>query len=144
MIHMLYSSMEELLSNLMQKFVAKAKLCESNVVLQPTTELALDVNKKANLKSLKLIETGTKARALFGSNLLCDEQQDLFRMECQKFYARTVSYLQENVLFEVLVLTYLQCLHPEKRSNSGSTDAICTLSFRLTRMFSKFYCKMLL
>ena len=69
MIHMLYSSMEELLSNLMQKFVAKAKLFESNVVLQPTTELALDVNKKANLKSLKLIEIGTKARALFTSNL---------------------------------------------------------------------------
>ena len=69
MIRMLYTSMEELLSNLMQKFVAKAKLCESNVVLQPTTELALVVNKKANLKSLKLIEIGTKARALFASNL---------------------------------------------------------------------------
>ena len=70
MIHMLYTSMEELLSNLMQKFVAKAKLFESNGVLKSTTELiALDVNKKVNLKSLKLIEIGTKARALFASNL---------------------------------------------------------------------------
>ena len=44
--------MEELLSNLMQKFVAKAKLFEPNGVLKPTTELvALDVNKKASLKS---------------------------------------------------------------------------------------------
>ena len=50
--------------------------------LKPTTELvALDVNKKANLKSLKLIQIGTKARALFASNLFCDEQQDLFRKE---------------------------------------------------------------
>ena len=50
MIHMLYTSMEELLSNLMQKFVARAKLFESNGVLKPTTELiALDVNKKVNL-----------------------------------------------------------------------------------------------
>ena len=70
MIRMLYTSMEELLSNLMQKFVAKAKLFESNGVLKPTAELiALDVNKKVNLKSLKLIEIGTKARALFASNL---------------------------------------------------------------------------
>ena len=70
MIHMLYTSIEELLSNLMQKVVAKAKLCESNGVLKPTTELAaLDVNKKANLKSLKLIEIGTKARALFASTV---------------------------------------------------------------------------
>ena len=53
--------MDELLSNLMQKFVAKAKLLESNGVLKPPTELvALDVNKKANLKSAKLIEIGTK------------------------------------------------------------------------------------
>ena len=37
MIHMLYSSMEELLSNLMQKFFAKAKLFEANGVLKPTT-----------------------------------------------------------------------------------------------------------
>ena len=102
MIHMLYTSMEELLSNLMQKFVARAKLFESNGDLKPTTELiALDVNKKVNLKSLKLTEIGAKARALFASNLLCAEQQDLFRKECQKFYAKTVSYLQENLPFDL-------------------------------------------
>ena len=51
MIHMLYTSMEELLSNLMQKFVAKAKLFESNGVLKPTTEfVALDVDKKKKKK----------------------------------------------------------------------------------------------
>ena len=47
MIHMLCTLLEELLRNLMQKFVAKAKLFESNGVLKPTTKLfALDVNKK--------------------------------------------------------------------------------------------------
>ena len=66
----------------MQKFVAKAKLFQSDCVLKSTTELvALDVNKKVYLKSVKLIEIGTKDRALFASNLLCDEQQDLFRKE---------------------------------------------------------------
>ena len=106
--------MEELLSNPMQRFVAKTKLFESNGVLKPTTGLvALDINKKANTKSLKLIETGIKARALFARNLLCDEQQDLFRKEYQKFYAKAVSYLQENLLFDALVLKYLQYLHPE-------------------------------
>ena len=45
----------------MQKFVAKAKLFQSNCVLKSTTELvALDVNKKVYLKSVKLIEIGTK------------------------------------------------------------------------------------
>ena len=97
--------MEELLSNLMQKFVAKAKLFESNGVLKSATELvALDVNRKANLKSAKLIEIGTKVMVLFASNLLCDEQQDLFRKECQKFYAKAVSYLQENLPLDALVL----------------------------------------
>ena len=61
--------------------------------------------------------------------------------KCQKFYAKAVSYLQENLPFDVLVLKYLQYLHPEKRNNSGSTDAICNLAFRLTRMFSKSYCE---
>ena len=52
--------------------------------LKPTAELvALDVNKKAYLQSLKLIEMETKARALFASNSLCDERQDLFRKELQ-------------------------------------------------------------
>ena len=47
MIHMLCTLLEELLRNLMQKFVVKAKLFESNGVLKPTTKLvALDVNKK--------------------------------------------------------------------------------------------------
>ena len=134
--------MEELLSNLMQKFAAKAKLFESNGVLKPTTELvAFDVNKKANRKSLMLIEIGTKARAMFARNLLCDKQQDLFRKECQKFYAKAVSYFQESLPFDVLVLRYLQYLHPEKRNNSGSTDAIRNLAFQLTRIFSKSYCK---
>ena len=106
--------MEEFLSNPMQRFVAKTKLFESNGVLKPTTGLvALDINKKANTKSFKLIETGIKARALFARNLLCDEQQDLFRKEYQKFYAKAVSYLQENLLFDALVLKYLQYLHPE-------------------------------
>ena len=49
--------------------------------------------------------------------------------------------MQENLPFDVLVLKYLQYLHTEKRNNSGSTDAICTLAFRLTRMFSKSYFK---
>ena len=72
---MLYILMEEHLSNLMQKFVARAKLFESHGVLKPIIKLAaLDVNKKSNLKSLMLIEIGTKARPLFSSNLLCDEQ----------------------------------------------------------------------
>ena len=89
-----------------------------------------------------MIEIGTKARALFASNLLCDdEQQDLVRKECQNIYAKAVSYLQENLPFDVLVLKYLQYLHPEKRINSGSTHAICNLAFRLTRMFSKAYYK---
>ena len=59
-----------------------------------------------------------------------------------KFYAKAVSYVQENLPFDVLVPTYLQYLHPEKRNNSRSTDAICNLAFWLTRMFSKSYCKM--
>ena len=57
-------------------FVARAKLFESHGgVLKPIIKLvALDVNKKSNLKSLMLIEIGAKARPLFSSNLLCDEQ----------------------------------------------------------------------
>ena len=78
--------------------------------------------------------------ALLAGNLLCHELQNLLRKEFQKFYAKAVSYLQENLPFDALVLKYLQYLHPEK-NNSGSTDVICNLAFRLTRMFSKSYCK---
>ena len=99
--------------------------------LKPTAELvALDVNKKANLKSLKLIEIGTKRQ--IGLCLLVIYyvmSRKIYLGRNDKFYAKAVSYVQENLPFDVLVPTYLQYLHPEKRNNSRSTDAICNLAF---------------
>ena len=99
--------------------------------LKPIAELvALDVNKKANLKSLKLIEIGTKRQ--IGLCLLVIYyvmSRKIYLGRNDKFYAKAVSYVQENLPFDVLVPTYLQYLHPEKRNNSRSTDAICNLAF---------------
>ena len=81
--------MEEHLSNPTQRFVVKGKLFESNGVLKPNTQLvALSANKKANLKSTWLFEIGTKARALFASNLLSKIHLE---KKCQSFYGEVVT-----------------------------------------------------
>ena len=70
------------LAILCKSLLPKQSYFNQNGALKSTKELAaLDVNKKVYLKSAKLIEIGAKDRAFFASNLLCDEQQDLFRKE---------------------------------------------------------------
>ena len=79
MIHLLYSSMEKLLFCLMQKFVAKKYFFQTNGSAKLSSELVkLDVYNRNHQKSLRLIETGTKAEVFFSGYLVRDEKQDLF------------------------------------------------------------------
>ena len=88
------------------------------------------------------MEIGTKAKVLFSGNLIQEEKQDLFQKECHLFYAKTVMYLWQNLPFDVTILKYAQFLHPEKRSNPGSTSGISNLAWKVTKALEKTICKM--
>ena len=86
--------------------------------------------KKQIFKSLKLIKIGTKSQIwLCLPVIYYVMSRKIFLGRNDKFYAKAVPYLQENLPFDVLVPTYLRYLHPEKWNNSTSTDAICNLAF---------------
>ena len=69
-------------------------------------------------------EIGVKARLIPGEpNLVSSENQNAFRKRCFKF-STTTKYLYEHLLLNVSVIRNIQFLHPEKRNNSGATNAI--------------------
>ena len=84
---------------------------------------------KNNFKNLK---RKVKARFNLGDlNLVPSENQDAFR-ESLKFYSTAKKYLQEHSPLNVSLIRHAQSLHPEKRNNSGATNATSNLSLKLT------------
>ena len=128
MVHMLYPEICKLLTNLMSKCIRK------NILSQNSQEnVGIDVLKVENHKSKKNVEIGVKARLIVGDrNLVSSENQDAFRKSFLKFYSTATKHLLEHLPLNVSVIRHAQFLHPEKRNNSGATNAISNLSLKLT------------
>ena len=77
MIHQLYPSLYKLLNDFQSKFVNKKKS------LYLSSNVQIDVGKKAYLRQLNLIDISTEAKLLFSdSKFLSDEKQTKFRQDC--------------------------------------------------------------
>ena len=85
MIPLLYHGISRLLTNMLKNFVSKRVLYrEDRVTMNPATQLKLiNLNKETNLKSLNLIEVGTKEKRLLSASIL---GETVFRKNCLKFY----------------------------------------------------------
>ena len=70
---------------MLKNFVSKRVLYrEDRVTMNPATQLKLiNLNKETNLKSLNLIEVGTKEKRLLSASIL---GETVFRKNCLKFY----------------------------------------------------------
>ena len=71
LIHHLYPAMTRLLYSLMRKFIKGSKVNTDDI----SKNITINVQKEDNLKSLKLIEVGCKAKLLFSRNNITDEEE---------------------------------------------------------------------
>ena len=85
MIHLLCHGISRLLTNMLKNFASKRMLYrEDGVTMKPATQLKfINLNKDSNLKSLNLIEVGTKAKHLLSASIL---DETVFRKNSLKFY----------------------------------------------------------
>ena len=133
MIHLLHPAMCKLLHSLQSKFIRKKFLPDDT-----NDCIAIDVNKKENIKYLHLIDIGTKAKVMFSdSTFFPEDKQTKFRKDCLQFYVTSVQYLQEKLPFNVQLLKHAQYLHPEKRNNNRATSAISNLALKITTVLEK-------
>ena len=124
-IHLLYTGLCDLLYSILRKFVKNSKLDDK----EKDKNIYIDVNKCENLKDLKNVEIGVKAKSLLKENGIYQHQCEKFRKDCLKFYYKACSYMQTNLPFDVPVIKQAQYLHPEKKMNSRSLNAISNLAY---------------
>ena len=125
MIHLLNLAMLCLLYGLQRKFICGAKLSSEDLGEN------IRINEK-NVKPIRTIDVRTKAKAMFAQIMISDEGQEKFRKGCLKFFQVSVSYLQQNLPFDVNLLRKAQFLNPVKRKAGGATSAIFNLALKVT------------
>ena len=95
----------------------------------------IDLSKKEKLKSSKLVEIGTGARRSIQDDLLQDDSAATFLSSHRKCYIEAASYLQTSLLFNNKVIEYAHYLHPEKKNDRLSLNAIANLAIKITNVF---------
>ena len=135
---MLFYGMTSLLLNILENFVSKKSLCSyadgsRKMKNENVSDLVqLNLEKKENLKPSNFIDVGTKVKTIISD---FDNESDK-----KKFYSVTrniaaVSYLQNNLPFNIKIIEYSQYLHPQKRNCSASGNAISNLYLKIVKVF---------
>ena len=128
MIHLLYPEMINLFTKLMRKFIKKKRVDEPTAAGLHTLNVSLEKNQRP----VNAIDIGTKAKVLFADvNFLPSEQQSDFRKDCMNFYVTSVTYLQQQLPFDNLMIKHAQYLHPIKRNDPESRSAISNLALKI-------------
>ena len=128
LIHQLYPAMMSLVYGLMRKFIKTSKLNTDDL----SKNITIDVRKERNLKPLKSIEVGCKAKLLFSTNIITDPEQEAFRKRCLSFYQTAVEKLQMKLPLDINLLKDAQYINPMKRNDPGATSAISNLALKMT------------
>ena len=81
MLHLLYPAMLSLYG-LQRKFIRGAKLSSEHL----GENIRINVNAEKNVKPIRMIDVGTKAKTMFAHNIISGEGQEKFRKELFKFF----------------------------------------------------------
>ena len=127
MIHLLYPAIPSPYG-LQRKFFRGAKLSSEDL----GGNIRINVKSEKNVKPIRMIDMGTKAKAMFAQNMVSDEGQEKFRKGCLKLFQVSVSYLQQKLHFDVNFLRNTQFLNPVKWKAGGATSAISNLALKVT------------
>ena len=95
------------------------------------------MGKKETNKPLSLTEVGTKAKLLLNDAFLSTSENNTFRSLCLRFYVSALTYLKDNLPFDVAVIKHAHYLHPGKRDLPGSLSDISNLSLKVTTILTK-------
>ena len=95
MIDFVYPAMLSLLYGLQRKFICGAKLSSKDL----GENISINVNAENNVKPIRMIDVGAKAKTMFAQYIIWDEGQEKFRKWCLKFLQVSVSYRQQKLPF---------------------------------------------
>ena len=126
-IHLLYSSMGKLISNLQPNFICKMLLSGMN-----SENLFVDICFKKNRKALQFLDIGTKAKSILHKHThqlkIAQDKLDKLKKNCLNFYMSPLTHRLDR-------LTFLRTSHKAcsisstlKRNDSDATNAISNLS----------------
>ena len=117
-----------LLYGLQRKFIRGVKLSSEDL----GENIQINFNAEKNVKPIRMIDVGTKAKTMFAQNMISDEGQEKFGKGCLKFFQVSVSHLQQKLPFDVNLLRNAQFLNPVKRKAGCATSAISNLALKVT------------
>ena len=142
LIHILYKEMEELLWRTMSKFVKSKHI--SNQTEDGTTRktpaielLELDVYNKKNMKPVKMVDIGTKAKSLFlPSPLELDEKEEVF----QKDYLNCMGLKTEDARKKLPLNSFFRnfCyIQLRKRNDKNALESITCIAQDISKALSQ-------
>ena len=108
--------MEELIFNLMSKFIRTDKLSvnidDLSTVKGIKELLHVDVSLKRSQLSSKVVDVGTKAKLLLLDETVSDINTTKFRKDFVKFYANAIDCLIQSFPFDENLIQHAQHLNP--------------------------------
>ena len=124
------------MNTLQRKFVKKSKLSDDI-----TQNVYINVGEDKNIKPMSHIDVGTKAKILLSDNtIMASDKEKKFHHDCLNFFVTAVQYLQTNLPYDASLLQHAQFIHPVKRNDSGSLNAISNLAVKITSVLNNNNC----
>lgn len=130
MIPYLYESLVILLRSHMIKFMKTSVVSRFPNDLDDGKQLAkIDVKKEH--RDISKIEIGTKAKVILHNENIPENEKTAWRQKVLRFYQESSKYLQTNLLFHNQLLKDAAYLHPSKRTDPRSVNAISRMCLTL-------------
>ena len=126
--------MEELIFNLMSKFIRTDKLSvnidDLSTVKGIKELLHVDVSLKRSQLSSKVVDVGTKAKLLLLDETVSDINTTKFRKDFVKFYANATDCLIQSFPFDESLIQHAQYLNPRNWTDVKSSNAISNFAWK--------------
>lgn len=122
----------------MMKFIRAQNFSESGLPKKEEMILAIDV-RDSSKSNEKKIEIGTRAKLVL-SAIQDPDTETKFRSECTQFYREATHYLMRHLPHNVNLLRYAQFLHPLRRKELASTNAISNAAHTIAQVINCVAC----
>ena len=135
MIHLWYLEIQPLLRNFMVKFISPKYLTKESTALGWHTvqenndkKQSIKQNWCRNKREMSLCRT--RLFALWKAK----QKTKKIKKNWLKFYVNSISYLQSQLPFDNSFLKHAQCIHLDKRLDTGNIIAISNISLNIGRV----------
>lgn len=130
-IHVLYTSIGDLLYKVMNCFVEEKVLLENNKVRKEARNLGRVNIENGNLKSIHDMKVGTRARYMV-AHIETKQNLDLLKLQFRSCYQTITKYFQSHLPHGFL--RDLKCFQPEARLKAGSSAAVRRIALSMAKV----------